>query len=70
MSRVARKLKTKCEWCLLLLKWKSIRSTDPLSKETGKNSRNDVFASKQTTNKVLPNLFKDFEVRRKPVLTS
>ena len=47
------------------LKRNKIGATNVITNSTGKNSRNNVFLKKQTTKKVLPNIFKDFEVRRK-----
>ena len=40
-------------------------ATDVYTSLTAKNSRNNAFASKQTTSKVPPNLFRGFEVKTK-----
>ena len=42
-----------------------IGAADAIKNLTGKNSRNNIYSSKQTTKMVLLNIFKEFEVRRK-----
>ena len=39
-------------------------AADPITAKRRKNSRNNVFRSKQTNNKLPPNIFRSFEERR------
>ena len=64
-STVVTKLKARYEWCFSRLKCNKIGAADGITSLRSKNSRNNVFRRKQTTNKVPPNKFRGFEVRRK-----
>ena len=44
---------------------RKITSTDVITSLTTKSSKNNVFTSKQTTNKVPSNIFRGFEVGTK-----
>ena len=59
---MVRKSKAKYDWRQQVNK---IGAVDAIKNLTAKNSRNNVFPSKHTTNKVLPNVFRGFEVRGK-----
>ena len=50
---------------LLKVKVQQDKSTDLITTLTAKNCRNNVFRSKQTTNKALANIFRGWEVTRK-----
>ena len=62
---VVRKLKLKYNWCFSRLKCKNICAADPIDNLTAKNSRNNAFRRKETTNKILLNISGGFKVRRK-----
>ena len=47
------------------LKFNRIGATDTIIRQTGKNSRNNVFTKKQTTNKGSRNIFRSFKVTKK-----
>ena len=61
---MVRKLKAKCISCFWRLKCKKIIA-NAIRSWTTKNRRNSVFRSKEKTNKVPPNIFRDSEVRKK-----
>ena len=60
-----RKLKANYEWCFSRLQRNKIGPAQTITSWTAKNSRNNVFRKKQTTNKILPNVFRRCEVRTK-----
>ena len=45
-----------------------IGDADPITSVAGRNSRNNVFRCKETTNKVLLNIFRGFKVTGKVIL--
>ena len=55
-------LKAKYKWSFSRLKWRKIGGADGI---TSAKNRKNIFSSKQTTNRVAPNIFKGFEVRKK-----
>ena len=61
---MVRTLKLKWEWCSSRLKCNNIGVADVIRNVKLKNSKNNVFRSKQTTNKVLLNISRAFEVRK------
>ena len=62
---MVRKLKAKYKWCFSSLKCNKIGASDAIKNKTAKNRKNNIFRRKQRTNKVLPNIFRGFEVGRK-----
>ena len=62
---MARKLKAKHESLFPRLKCNKVGAADAVSGLTAKNSRNNVFNSKQTAKKVPPNIFTGFQVKKK-----
>ena len=63
---VERRLKAKYELCFSTLKCNKIGAAYVIKCLIAKKtSRNNVFKRIQTTNKVLPNLFRGLEVRKK-----
>ena len=48
-----------------MLKCYKIGATDAITSQTAKKSDNNVFGSKQTTNKVPTNIITPFKVRKK-----
>ena len=64
-STVVRKLKARYEWCFSRLKCNKIGAADGITSLRSKNSRNNVFRRKQTTNKVPPNIFRRLELKQK-----
>ena len=48
-----------------MLKCYKIGATDAITNQTAKKSDNNVFGSKQTTNKVPTNIITPFKVRKK-----
>ena len=59
----SKKLKAKFEWFRSGLKCRKIGAGDAITTYTSKNSRNNVSKRKQTTNKVLHNIFRGLELR-------
>ena len=64
-STVIRKVKAEYEWCFSWLKCDFIGAADAIKGTFARNSRNNVFRIKQTTTKVLPNIFRGSEVTKK-----
>ena len=63
-----RKPKEKYEDCFSRLEWNKISAADPITSETAKNRRNDIFRRKQTKKTSTAELPRDFEVRKKRMI--
>ena len=48
-----------------MLKLKKIGAADEITSSTAKSSKNNVFTTKETTDKVPPNIFRSFQVRKR-----
>ena len=61
------KLTGKYKWYFSRLKSNKVGATDAIKSWTSKNSRNDIFKSKQRTKKILRNIFTGFEIRKSTI---
>ena len=58
-------LKANCKWCFSRLKYSNIGAPRELQVKLKKNSRNNVFKSKEKTNEISRNIFRGFEGKKK-----
>ena len=61
-------LKPKYEWCFSKRKNKKIDAPDAIITETAKTNKNNIFSSKQTTQKKPPKIFRGFKLRTKSTI--